>query len=124
MTRTPAPLTLFLPPLTSPKVGDVNALEEEFAQLSDEQIKQRTEDMAIRAQKGESLDALLPEAFANVREAAKRALGLRAFDTQLMGGIFLHQGNISEMKTGEGKTLVACFWRARACISSPSTNIW
>lgn len=92
-----------------PLVAKINALEEEFAQLSDEQIKQRTEDMAIRAQKGESLDALLPEAFANVREAAKRALGLRAFDTQLMGGIFLHQGNISEMKTGEGKTLVACF---------------
>jgi preprotein translocase subunit SecA len=54
-----------------------------------------------------SLDDLLPEAFANCREAAKRALGLRAFDVQLMGGIFLHQGNIAEMKTGEGKTLVA-----------------
>jgi preprotein translocase subunit SecA len=92
-----------------PLVAKINALEEEFAQLTDDQIKQRTEDMASRAQKGESLDALLPEAFANVREAAKRALGLRAFDTQLMGGIFLHQGNISEMKTGEGKTLVACF---------------
>jgi len=58
---------------------------------------------------GESLDALLPEAFANCREGARRALGLRAFDTQLLGGIFLHQGNISEMKTGEGKTLVATF---------------
>ncbi len=92
-----------------PLVAKINALEEEFAKLSDDQIKQRTEDMAMRAQKGESLDDMLPEAFANVREAAKRALGLRAFDTQLMGGIFLHQGNISEMKTGEGKTLVACF---------------
>ena len=58
---------------------------------------------------GEALDDLLPEAFANCREAAKRALGLRAFDTQLMGGIFLHEGNIAEMKTGEGKTLVATF---------------
>jgi preprotein translocase subunit SecA len=58
---------------------------------------------------GESLDDLLPEAFANCREAARRALGLRAFDVQLMGGIFLHQGNIAEMKTGEGKTLVATF---------------
>ena len=58
---------------------------------------------------GESLDDLLPEAFANCREAARRALGLRAYDVQLMGGIFLHQGNISEMKTGEGKTLVATF---------------
>jgi preprotein translocase subunit SecA len=65
--------------------------------------------LAARAQKGESLDALLPEAFANCREAARRALGLRAFDVQLMGGIFLHQGNIAEMKTGEGKTLVATF---------------
>ncbi len=92
-----------------PLVAKINDLEPEFEKLSDEEIKQRTEDMAMRAQKGESLDALLPEAFANVREAAKRALGLRAFDTQLMGGIFLHQGNISEMKTGEGKTLVACF---------------
>jgi preprotein translocase subunit SecA len=61
----------------------------------------------MRAQNGESLDALLPEAFANCREAARRALGLRAFDVQLKGGIFLHQGNISEMKTGEGKTLMA-----------------
>ena len=92
-----------------PLVAKINALEEEFQKLSDDEIKQRTEDLAMRAQGGESLDALLPEAFANVREAAKRALGLRAFDTQLMGGIFLHQGNISEMKTGEGKTLVACF---------------
>ncbi|MEM9582272.1 MAG: preprotein translocase subunit SecA [Pseudomonadota bacterium] len=92
-----------------PLVAKINALEPEFEKLSDEEIKQRTEDMAMRAQKGENLDDLLPEAFANVREAAKRALGLRAFDTQLIGGIFLHQGNISEMKTGEGKTLVACF---------------
>ena len=92
-----------------PLVAKINALESEFEKLSDDEIKQRTEELSTRAQKGESLDALLPEAFANVREAAKRALGLRAFDTQLMGGIFLHQGNISEMKTGEGKTLVACF---------------
>ena len=56
---------------------------------------------------GESLDAMLPEAFANCREAARRALGLRAFDVQLMGGIFLHRGNIAEMRTGEGKTLIA-----------------
>ncbi|MEM6594804.1 MAG: preprotein translocase subunit SecA, partial [Pseudomonadota bacterium] len=92
-----------------PLVAKINALEPEFEKLSDDDLKQRTEDLAMRAQKGESLDDILPEAFANVREAAKRALGLRAFDTQLMGGIFLHQGNISEMKTGEGKTLVACF---------------
>jgi len=87
----------------------INALEPEFQKLSDDEIKAKTETLKERAQKGESLDDLLPEAFANCREAARRALGLRAFDTQLMGGIFLHQGNISEMKTGEGKTLVATF---------------
>ncbi len=92
-----------------PLVAQINALEEEYAALTDEGIKQKTEDLATRAKLGEDLDKMLPEAFANVREAAKRALGLRAFDTQLMGGIFLHRGNISEMKTGEGKTLVACF---------------
>ncbi len=92
-----------------PLVEKINALEEEFEKLSDDEIKDRTEALATRAQSGEKLDDLLPEAFANVREAAKRALGLRAFDTQLIGGIFLHQGNIAEMKTGEGKTLVATF---------------
>ncbi len=90
-------------------VEKINALEPEFQALTDEQIKERTEALSLRAQQGESLDDLLPEAFANCREAAKRALGLRAFDTQLMGGMFLHQGNIAEMKTGEGKTLVATF---------------
>ncbi len=94
---------------TRPVIEKINALEPEFEVLTDEQIKTKTEELAKRALGGESLDALLPEAFANCREAAKRALGLRAFDTQLMGGIFLHQGNISEMKTGEGKTLVATF---------------
>jgi preprotein translocase subunit SecA len=92
-----------------PLVEKINALEPEFQKLSDEEIKQRTEKLAMRAQAGESLDELLPEAFANCREAAWRALGLRAFDVQLMGAIFLHQGNIAEMKTGEGKTLVATF---------------
>ncbi|MCU0899701.1 MAG: preprotein translocase subunit SecA [Cypionkella sp.] len=90
-------------------VAKINALEPEFAALSDEGVKAKTEALAKRAQSGESLDDLLPEAFANCREAARRALGLRAFDVQLMGGIFLHQGNIAEMKTGEGKTLMATF---------------
>ena len=90
-------------------VERVNALEPEFEALSDADIVARTEALKTRAQGGESLDDLLPEAFANCREAARRALGLRAFDVQLLGGIFLHQGNISEMKTGEGKTLVATF---------------
>ena len=92
-----------------PLIEQINALEPEFEKLTDAGIKDRTEALAKRALGGEALDALLPEAFANCREAAKRALGLRAFDVQLMGGIFLHQGNIAEMKTGEGKTLVATF---------------
>lgn len=92
-----------------PLIDRINALEPEFAALSDMQIKERTRAFQERARGGESLDDMLPEAFANCREAARRALGLRAFDTQLMGGIFLHQGNIAEMKTGEGKTLVATF---------------
>ena len=92
-----------------PLVDKINALESEFQNLTDEGIKEKTQELSDRVQKGESLDSVLVEAFANCREAAKRALGLRAFDVQLKGGIFLHQGNISEMKTGEGKTLVATF---------------
>lgn len=93
-----------------PLVEKINALEPEFAALSDNGIKAKTVELQTRVQTGgESLDAVLPEAFANCREAARRALGLRAFDVQLMGGIFLHQGNIAEMRTGEGKTLVATF---------------
>jgi preprotein translocase subunit SecA len=92
-----------------PLVAKINALEPEFEKLTDDEIKAKTRELQARAQGGESLDALLPEAFANCREGARRALGLRAFDTQLMGGIFLHRGNIAEMKTGEGKTLVATF---------------
>ncbi|MYM55406.1 preprotein translocase subunit SecA [Thalassovita mangrovi] len=94
---------------TRPLVEKINALEPEFEKLSDEGLIEKTAEFRKRVAEGESLDAILPEAFANCREGAKRALGLRAFDTQLMGGIFLHQGNISEMKTGEGKTLVATF---------------
>ena len=94
---------------TRPLVAKINALEPEFEALSDEELIAKTAEFKARVANGEALDALLPEAFANCREGARRALGLRAFDTQLMGGIFLHQGNISEMKTGEGKTLVATF---------------
>ena len=92
-----------------PQVEKINTLEEAAKALSDEGLKEKTAELKARAASGESLDALLPEAFANCREGARRALGLRAFDTQLMGGIFLHNGNIAEMKTGEGKTLVATF---------------
>ena len=94
---------------TRPLIDSINALEPEFAALSDAGLAEKTADLRQRALAGTSLDELLPEAFANCREAARRALGLRAFDVQLMGGVFLHQGNIAEMKTGEGKTLVATF---------------
>ena len=90
-------------------VENINSLEKDFSLLSDSEINSKTEEFKQRYREGETLDKLLPEAFANCREAAKRALGLRAFDVQLVGGIFLHRGNISEMKTGEGKTLVATF---------------
>jgi len=92
-----------------PIVDQINALAPEFEKLTDTEIVAKTADLRLRAQNGEALDDLLPEAFANCREAAHRALGLRAFDVQLLGGIFMHQGNIAEMKTGEGKTLVATF---------------
>ncbi|MGR3343608.1 MAG: preprotein translocase subunit SecA [Paracoccaceae bacterium] len=94
---------------TLPMVERINALESEFEKLTDEQIIENTEALKKRAIGGEALVDLLPEAFANCREAAKRALGQRAFDVQLMGAIFLHEGKIAEMKTGEGKTLVATF---------------
>ena len=94
---------------TMPLVAKINALEADYQALSDEAIIAKTEEFKPRLSSGATLDELLPEAFANCREAAKRTLGLRAFDVQLLGGIFLHQGNISEMKTGEGKTLVATF---------------
>ena len=92
-----------------PIVDQINELEPEFEALDDAGIVAKTAELRNRAQNGEPLDKLLPEAFANCREAARRALGLRAFDVQLIGGIFLHRGCIAEMKTGEGKTLVATF---------------
>jgi preprotein translocase subunit SecA len=85
----------------------VNHLEDDFTELSDDELRNETVELRERYSNGESLDDLLPEAFAAVREAAKRTLGMRHFDVQLMGGAALHLGNIAEMKTGEGKTLVA-----------------
>ncbi len=90
-----------------PTVQRINALEPEFEAMDDAALAAKTAEFRDRHEKGESLDKLLPEAFAAVREAAKRALGQRHFDVQLLGGIVLHQGDISEMKTGEGKTLVS-----------------
>jgi len=91
----------------NPLVERINALEEKFTALSTEELKQQTLKFRERLAKGETLDEILPEAFAVVREAAKRTLGERHFDVQIMGGIALHQGKIAEMRTGEGKTLVA-----------------
>lgn len=88
-------------------VDRINSLEPKFAALSDEALAQMTQEFKGRLQKGETLEALLPEAFATVREASKRVTGMRHFDVQLIGGMALHEGKISEMKTGEGKTLTA-----------------
>ena len=90
-----------------PIVERINALEPSMQKLSDVELQRKTVEFKERLEKGESLDSLLPEAFAVVRETARRILGMRHFDVQLMGGIVLHQGKIAEMKTGEGKTLVA-----------------
>ncbi len=90
-----------------PKVAAINALEAELEKLSDDELRARTPMFREQLKNGADLDDLLVPAFATVREAAKRTLGQRHFDVQLIGGMVLHQGNISEMKTGEGKTLVA-----------------
>ena len=90
-----------------PRVDEISALAPEFEALSDEQLQAKTEEFKRRYRDGESLDDLLPEAFATCREAAWRVMGMRHFDVQLMGGMVLHAGKIAEMKTGEGKTLTA-----------------
>jgi len=88
-------------------VAKINALEPTFEPLSDEQLRAKTEEFKQRVAKGESLDAILPEAFAVVREGSKRVFKMRHFDVQMIGGIALHNGKIAEMRTGEGKTLTA-----------------
>jgi len=93
--------------MMSARVAKINALEPEYAALSDEALKAKTDEFKARLAKGESLEDLMPEAFAVVREASKRVLGMRHFDVQMVGGMVLHNGGISEMRTGEGKTLVA-----------------
>src|SRR6186713_1364050 len=90
-----------------PRVDEINALEKELESLSDEALRARTEDFKKQLAEGKNLDDILVPAFATCREAAKRTLGQRHFDVQLIGGMILHEGKISEMKTGEGKTLVA-----------------
>jgi len=90
-----------------PLVEEINGLEEEIENLSDDQLKAKADEFRKSLQEGKTLDDILPEAFAAIREASKRTTGLRHFDVQLVGGVILHQGKIAEMKTGEGKTLVA-----------------
>ena len=113
-----------------PIVDKIEALDGEYSKLTDEQLKAKTPEFKQRIANGESLDDILPEAFAACREAAWRVLGMKPYRVQLIGGIILHQGRIAEMKTGEGKTLVATLpatstpWRERACTSSPSTTTW
>ena len=89
------------------RVDAINALEPEIAALTDDELKARTNEFREQVRNGDTLDELLIPAFATVREAAKRTLGQRHFDVQLIGGVVLHEGDIAEMKTGEGKTLVA-----------------
>ena len=91
----------------TPIVDKIEALSPEFEKLSEEELKHKTTEFKERLSKGETLDQILPEAYAAVREAASRALGMRHFRVQLLGGIVMHQGRIAEMRTGEGKTLVA-----------------
>src|SRR5437870_9217929 len=90
-----------------PRVDEINALEKELESLSDEALRARTDEFKRQLADGKTLDDILVPAFATVREASKRTLGQRHFDVQLVGGMVLHEGDISEMKTGEGKTLVA-----------------
>ncbi|GAO20512.1 preprotein translocase seca subunit [Alicycliphilus sp. B1] len=88
-------------------VARINAIEPEYEKLSDEALRSKTQEFKDRIAKGESLDAILPEAFAVVREGSKRVMKMRHFDVQLLGGMALHHGKIAEMRTGEGKTLTA-----------------
>ncbi len=104
-------------------VNRINDLEPEFESLSDEQLGAKTVEYRKRFDQGESLDDLLPEAFATVREAGKRVLGMRHFDVQMIGGIVLHNGNIAEMRTGEGKTLVATLATYLNTLSSKGVHV-
>src|SRR5579872_1922597 len=90
-----------------PLVEKINTFEEEFQKLTDQELKHKTVEFKEKLQQGKTLDDLLPEAFAAVREAARRTLNQRHFDVQLIGGMVLHQGKVAEMRTGEGKTLTA-----------------
>ncbi len=99
----------------NPIADKIEALADTMAALSDEQLRAKTDEFKKRYNEGETLDALLPEAFAVAREASWRVLGMRPFRVQLIGGIVLHQGRIAEMKTGEGKTTDLDFFYSHSC---------
>jgi len=111
-------------------VALINGLEAQFEALSDDQLRAKTDEFRTRVAQGETLDAILPEAFAVVREGSKRVMKMRHFDVQMIGGIALHNGKISEMRTGEGKTLTATLavylmpWPTKVCTWSRSTITW
>ena len=113
-----------------PIVRRINDLEPKLAGLSDASLQEKTFEFKNRLANGETLDDILPEAFAVVREASRRVTGMRHFDVQLLGGIVLHRGDIAEMRTGEGKTLVATLpvylnaLTGKASTSSPSMTTW
>ena len=104
-------------------VDQVNAFEDALKALSDEDLKAKTAEFRERFANGEKLEAMLPEAFATVREASVRTLGLRHYDVQLIGGIVLHEGKIAEMKTGEGKTLMATLACYLNALSGKSVHV-
>ncbi len=107
----------------SKTVNKINALESGVEELSDEQLRARTDEFRQRYQNGESLDQLLPEAFAVVREGSRRVLGMRHFDVQMIGGMVLHDGKIAEMRTGEGKTLVATLFAYLNALSGKGVHV-
>ena len=102
-------------------VSQVNSIEDDFKSLTDAELRAMTDELKERHADGQTLDELLPEAFATVREAATRVLGQRHFDVQLMGGAALHMGNIAEMKTGEGKTMTAVLPSYLNALSRPGS---
>jgi preprotein translocase subunit SecA len=107
----------------SKKVNKINSLEPDLEKLSDDQLRARTDEFRKRYQDGETLDQLLPEAFAVVREGARRVLNMRHFDVQLIGGMVLHEGKIAEMRTGEGKTLVATLFAYLNALSGKGVHV-
>ena len=108
---------------TQKKISTINALEENLFELSDEDLKEKTNEFRARFSSGETLDQLLPEAFSVARETSRRVLGMRHFDAQLVGGIVLHEGKIAEMRTGEGKTLAATLPAYLNALSGKSVHV-